>query len=197
MRKESKIIIVVIIAITIVVATIFLGRQMSSRGITALERRDIADGLASTWNSSAILVNVMGMGNKYSDGTCSEWGYSYSNNHPDINKSKGFFVTVYTNGSYVTGEVEHPPSPQSLHNWSVDSIESVSIAKSNPEISEFLSSYPNAKIERIVFIGEIIRSNGCLMNIQWSDPGFMDNPHSARIWIDATNGEVIDVEADD
>jgi len=194
MKRESKIIIVVTIVIIMIIASIIIGTKRSNKGITAMEGREIADNLANIWNSSAILVNVMGMGVQYSDGTCSEWGYSYSSNHLDVNQSKGFLITVYVNGSYITGEVEHPPSPLSLQNWSIDSIEAVSIAKSNSEVSEFLQSYPNAKIERIVFIGENIQSNGCLMNIQWSYNAWIDDPHDIRIWIDATNGDIIDVE---
>ncbi len=193
--SKTKIIIASAIIIIIVIASIGIYLMGGGAGgITAMEGREIADDLASTWNSSAILVNVMGMGSKHSDGTCSEWGYSYSSNYPDINISKGYLVTVYADSSYITGEVEHPPSPQSLQNWSVDSTEATSIAKSNSEVSEFLSNYPNAKIERIVFVGNNIRSNGCLMNIQWSYNAWIDEPHNIRVWIDATNGEIVDIE---
>ena len=152
--------------------------------ITAMEGKSEADNLAQKWNDSAVLVAVYGYGNS------GEWRYSYSSNHASINLSTGFDVFICANGTNVTEEREHPPSPYPISNWNIDSINAIKIAQSNSEIKEWLNKYDNAKLQSIILTAN---ESSSAWGIAWSDAGFMDDPHTIAIGIDARTGEVIDV----
>jgi len=152
--------------------------------ITAMEGKSEADNLAQKWNDSAVLVAVYGYGNS------GEWRYSYSSNHANINLSTGFDVFIYANGTNVTEERVHPPSPDPISNWNIDSDKAEEIARANPEIKDWLREYNNANLQSMVLTANQTTS---AWGIAWNDPGFMDDPHTSAIGIDATTGVVIDV----
>jgi len=184
---KTKYILVALVAAIIVVASIGLVLMTNeSQGITALEGNEIANSLAKEWNESAELVYVMGMGEKYSDGRCEKWGYTYTNNNPDMNLSKGFALTICANGSIYSGELEHPPSPSIINDWIIDSDTAVEIAMSDSSIRDFMRTYYSEYLEYFT-----LTAGG--WRIIWNDWGFMDDPHNIAVRIDATSGEITDV----
>lgn len=196
MQKKILILILVIILTIGSIFSYYFHINDKTDGINAMENIETVDELATQWNSTAKLYYIIGGGEIYEDGSCDFWFYEYVTQPPDVNDSVRLSIKVYSNGTIIQTEDNRPIIFNPLENWSIDSDSAVEIAKLNEEVSNYLSKYPGAKIDRIAFVGENTRTNGCLMNIEWTDPGFADDPHSARIWIDATNGEVIDVEAD-
>jgi hypothetical protein len=188
---KTKYILVALVVIVIVAASIgyYLIKDVGVEGITALEGKITADEIAKNWNSSAGLVYVMAMGEIYSDGRCEKWGYSYTNNNPNMNLSTGFAVTIYANGSVNSGEQE-PPSPSIINDWIIDSDKAYEIARTNPEIKNWLREYHNANLQSLVLTANQTTS---AWGIVWNDPGFMDDPHTSAIGIDASTGVVIDV----
>lgn len=151
LKRQPHLILILPVIIIIISALFYVVFFNEASGITALEERAVADNLAKEWNESAELVNVMGMGEIYSGGRCEKWGYSYTSNNPDINLSKGFAVTICANGTIYSGELR-PPSPSIINNWLIDSDEAMEIAKSNPEIKQFLNKYHSEHVERIVVV---------------------------------------------
>jgi len=189
--KNRKILAIIMIGIILsITISAILYSYNESKGISAAEGLNKANELAEQWNSSAVLVYVQAMGEIYRDGKCEKWGYSYSNNNSNINQSKGFVITVFADFTYVTGERESPPSPHPIIIWKIDSDDAIQIAKSNPEITQWLDKYNNANIQSMVLTAN---SNASGWGIAWNDPGFMDDPHTAVININAITGEVLDV----
>ena len=193
LKRQPHLFIIIPVIIIIISALFYVVFFNEASGITAMEGKEIADNLAIEWNESAELVHVMGMGQKYENGKCEKWGYSYSNNNTYI-FSKGFTVTVFENGSFYIGELERPPSILSIKNWSIDSDKVVDIAKSNPNIEQWLNTYRNDDPQSIFLIA--LTNDTVIWEIEWSNSGFMDDPKWAQIQIDATTGEVLFVDAD-
>jgi len=120
-----------------------------------------------------------------------DFGLSYAETFPMTNSTKGYDVIISYDGSYTTYERTYPPARDPLINWSIDSPKAVEIAKNNPTIHEYLSKYRGAIIESMAIGGNQTCS---AWTIEWTDQGFMDKPHNAKISIDANTGEVIYVE---
>ena len=158
--------------------------------ITALDAKKMADDRALELDKNLKVYYVVGIG-KYSEtGECEGWMFDYRS---DSNGSGRVVIKVWWNGSIESYEDDFSTVASFITNWTIDSTEAVEIAKSVEDVNTYLSTYGNAQIERIAIVGENNRTNGCMINIQWIDWGLWDDPHSIRIWIDATNGEVIDV----
>ena len=186
--SKTKIIIASVIVIILIIASIGIYLMNSgASGITAMEGREIADEVAIAHNNVSKLVYVHGIGEINSDGTAYKWRYTYAN------ESNSLEVIIDSNGGYQMNELENPPSNAQIINWTLDSDKIIEIAYSNSIISQYLAEYRQVDLQSIAFAA---RLNSSVCSIEWVDWGFMDDPHSARIWIDATNGEVIDVEAD-
>ena len=146
-----------------------------------------ANYLALEYSNTSKLVYIYSIGEIKEDGTAFKWRYTYAN------VSNGLEVIIDSNGDYQMNELESPPSTAQIVNCTLDSDEAIEIAYSNPTISNYLEKYPRADVVRIAFGARI---NNSVCSIEWTDSGFADDPHNARIWIDATTGEILDVEAD-
>jgi len=192
--KNIKIFLVIILS-SLTLASLFMIHNDSNeeRGISALDGLNVANERAREWNPDASLVYVTGMGKIYSNGKCDKWRYTYSDNAPDINISKGFEIVVFWNGSYEEREIDHPPATHEIDKWNIDSTKALEIAKSSGHIRTYLEKHDDAYIESIVLTAN---ESGCAWSISWMSWGFLDNPQTAVINIDATTGEVLYVEAD-
>ncbi len=192
-RKKVLIaILVVILVLSGALYYIHTGEKENEKGITAMEGAKIANKNAEIWNSRASLVYVTGMGEIYSYGKCDKWRYTYSDNNPDLNLSKGFEVIVFENGSSIEREIDHPPATHEIDSWKIDSTKALEIAKSSDNIRTYLEKHDDAYIESVVLTAN---ESGCAWSISWMSWGFWDDPQSAVINIDATTGEVLYVEA--
>ena len=191
--KKMKILLAIILS-SLCLASLFMIHNVSNedRGISALDGLNVANERAREWNPDASLVYVTGMG-IYSNGKCDKWRYTYSDNAPDINMSKGFEIIVFWNGAYEEREKDHPPATHEIDKWNIDSTKALEIAKSSRHMRTYLEKHDDAYIESIVLTAN---ESGCAWSISWMSGGFLDNPQTAVINIDATTGEVLYVDVD-
>ena len=186
-----------VVVIVVLAGWVVLVNKQS--GITAMEGRGTADGIAHQWNNSAKLYYVISNGKVYANGYCDAWQYSYITQPANVTETIRMEIVVYSDGSNTSFINDEPMIVSSINNWTYDSDDIVNNAKNNLEVKTYLSKYSDS-IERIAIVGSESYGekhvNGCLWNIQWSDPGLLDNPHSIRIWLDGSTGEVLSVEAD-
>jgi len=160
--------------------------------ISAKEGLQIAEEAAMEWNADSILVYVMKSSTMINEGTFSAWGYKYWNE--TSNECLG--VKAYGNGTVTTRETgyykENP-----IYNWNIDSDEAYEIAIENDEIQEYLSTFERAYIERFTLFGGEGDSDPT-WKIHWSySGGIFRDPKHAEIRINARNGEVVGVGADE
>ena len=166
--------------------------------ITAMEGKSIADTMAEEWHDDALLVAVGSMGSD-SNGNSSKWYYKYislSTNitEDNITKYERAYVYVMSNGTTTvkTAFVVRSAIGEPILNWTIDSDDTVKIAKENSKIRDFLSKYNNAHIGLNLRM-EDEYPNNAIWSIHWADQGWFDDPHNAHIVIDASTGEVVEV----
>ena len=196
--EESKTKVIIIISLAIIVILVVASIRMylitnESKGITAMEGKETADRIAKEWNESAVLYYIMGIGEIYDNGRCEGWRYEYINQPEDVNDSVRNYVIIFENGTTQTVDKPSPMNVNTFSNWNIDCEHAVEIAKANGEIKQWLAKYGGTQIQSITLSAD---ENNTGWGIVWSDTGFMDDPHSAGINIDAATGEVLYVEAD-
>ena len=187
MKKIHIITVVISIVVILIISATFFIFYDKDQEISAIEGKILADEIAQDWNSSVglVRVNLMTSIGGTDNGLAQAWGFSYNCNASSI----GFAVTIFSNGSYVCSEVE-PPTPYRINNWTIDSDEAFEIAKSNPEIKGWLDDHRNAVVQSMTLTaGPTSTSWG----IAWFDSGFIDDPHTAVIGLNATTGEITNV----
>ena len=201
MKKYTLTIIGITLLIVIFLCIYYLTFCNEHSVITAMEGRSISDKVAEEWHNDAVLVEVGQIGGGYDDdnGKDSHWYYKYislSTNITEKNITKYERLYVYVMSSGITKnetafhvrEVIGGP----IENWIIDSVQAVSIAKENPKIGEFLSKYKGAQLGLNLRMED--EYPNAIWSIGWSHQGFMDDPHNANIVIDATNGEILEVD---
>lgn len=192
-RKWLSVIIVGIIFLIILTGVLYYSfiQHENILGITSLEGKKIADEESQNWDKNAILVGVRST-KIDNNGYASEWRYSYIRPF-DANISANMLDIIVTSSkSYKLEEYFEYSKYYAIINWTRDSPEIVKISKSNPSIREFISDYPNSKIERIDLVGQNKSGLSNLWTIEWTYIGIPDIPHNAIIWIDDNSGTVID-----
>jgi len=193
MKRELKLLIATFLIILIFILSIVSFRLINdNNGLTAMEGKSIADNIAQDWNTSAELVTIHSIGGADNSGMCLEWRYTYANFNGSANASRALDVIVSQNGSWTINERARPPTPHRLTNWTYDSDQIVTLAKKESEIQQYLNKFPNAKIESMALSSGLNEQH--TWYILWSDPGFMDDPHSAVIKLDANTGAVLYVD---
>jgi hypothetical protein len=160
----------------------------NSRYISAMKDLEKANLIAKDWRQNATLIVVHSADEVTSEGLAKKWRYSYAEAFSIKNSTKGYDVILSSDDSYTTYERKYPPGKSPLFNWTIDSREAVKIAKKNSIINSYLSTYKNAIIESMALGAN---QTFCGWTIEWNDPGFMDDPHSAKISIDANTGMVL------
>ena len=196
MYDKKKILIFSIIAMLGLGSAIFIHiLNTNSKGITAMEGKSAADEIALRWNSSAIFVGMGNCGQIDEEGKCTCWIYQYQNKM-DGNGTYRLNIKIYYNRENKTEILwlNAPTSTARIKNWTIDSDEAYSIAMKNEKIKAYMDRYANAGVDIFSLTGS--QSGNPVWEIAWVDWGFMDDPHWAKIQIDATTGEVLYVEAD-
>lgn len=86
-----------------------------------------------------------------------------------------------------------------IENWIIDSDEAVEVGKSNQKIERYLNKYDRASIEGMrLYMRDEYSKNDWIWMIHWSySGGIFGDPVHAEIIINARNGEVIEVDADE
>ncbi len=197
-KTELYSVICIIVCSIIALSTIsyFLGTQDENVNLVpASEYINQANFIAKEWNNSSKCVVIIGAETD-NTGLATIWRYSFVTSYSNGSTSDGLDVIFYSKGNYSVNE-RSPPSQVPITNWTIDSNEAVDIALTNNSIAQYLLKYSKASINKISFIGDLNVTDGCIVSIEWTDQGFIDNPHNARIWIDATSGKVIQVECDE
>lgn len=193
-KKTSKNRLLVLILVVVLLFSLFISgciqidRPSNEVTFDPFELKNEADNIAYNWSESAKLVYVRTWDNVKEDGTATRWIFTYACISTD---NKSIEIIIGENMEYTKNELEGPPRNTELGNWKINSLDMVQIAKQNEQIEEYLSRNPQAIIERIAFVG---KNNGTwtLGNIQWRGSGL--TPPTARVWIDCTIGEVIEVD---
>jgi len=198
-QRKYVLILAIITLISVPISYILLTKSTNGTNttITAREGLALANGVAHEWNNDSVLVYVRDYGSFF-EGECTAWYYIYysPSSGRAINNWTTYsllFVDVYYDNTYKTEEIQSSAEPPIL-NWTVDSDEAYSIAMKNKEIRAFMDEYPGACVDIFSLHGR--EDGNPVWNIEWVDWGFMDDPHWAKIQIDATTGEVFYVEAD-
>ncbi len=180
--------------IILVITGAFIYFQDSAHeGITAMDAKNITYNSAKIWHPNAVVVH-MRSGYLYSSGRAPYWFVAYAK--PTIIGASTEFVEYKVDAEGTITGVWHSSGKyrgQSLEtNWTIDSDEAYEIAISNYKIKKFLRKYDDAFVSSATLGGT---SNRSVWVISWRSWGIFDNPHSARIEIDASTGEVLHVDA--
>ena len=189
--SKSKLIIVSVIVIILVIASIgiyLIGGGAS--GITAREAIIIADEAALDWNDNATLLNCRKAGPGRS-GVFDGWFCKYVDTVEIIDSTECIEIMIYKNGSSIVRENASYGPYLPLGNWNLDSDEVYDIAIKRNEIKDFLNHYP--MIDSF-YLGNYTGTP--IWVIEWAYNAFIDDPHWAKIEIDANTGEVLYVDAD-
>ena len=181
-----------VIAFLIILSVLFtLNIRNNSNGITAMEGLVIAENRVSEEYEGVLLVAARSFASVDSSGHCDKWLYYYRN----ANQTLEVQCIVSKNGSIELIEDFLPgPYLSPLTNWTIDSDKSVELAVNDSSIKAYLNQYNNARIESIYFTAGMENNTTTFCWIEWSDSGFMDDPHSAVIKLDANTGEVLYVD---
>ena len=190
---------VILIFIVILIALLFSNSNdfTGNKGITAKEAESICSPYATNWTENATLVEIR-TSSVSNQGEADVWYLVYAVPSEIGNKTDAVEFKVFSDRNVL--KIERSPLPywgKSLEeNWTLDSDKLISIATSNERMKEWLSRYHDAEIEDFGMGINLGYSRNPICVISWISWGFLDDPHSARIIIDANTGEVLDFEAD-
>jgi len=192
-EKRFEIIVTLIVIVTIVIVilmgTYVLMKQIFPQKISAKEGEGLAHKIASEWHTNITLVFVQDVAQVDKDGRSEWWMYKYlwlDDGSSCIEVSVSATREVKTR---FTKYYREPP----IINWTIDSTDAMNIAKHNSHIRAFLSEYRDAIIESM-FLAHSHIDNKSIWSIYFHSSGMFDNPHNARIIIDAHTGEILEVE---
>jgi hypothetical protein len=168
--------------------------------ITAFEGYEITYKKSKEWHNDSMLMSIGSMGKHDENGKASKWYYEYYSPFTSIeenNVTKYEIIFIFINYKFelsnITDYLVIDEIGEPIINWSIDSDQAVAIAKRDNKIKSFLSKYENSEIGLNLRM-EKKYSNNPIWSIGWSDQGWMDNPHNARIIIDAKYGNILKVE---
>ena len=82
-----------------------------------------------------------------------------------------------------------------ISNWTVDSPDAFSIAKSNSLVNKFLYKYPNAEMDEFQLFVDSNVHNKVVWYIHWISWD-ESHPYDAHVFIDANTGEILEINAD-
>ena len=198
MYKEKKLIIVigVIIFVLIIIFTTYTLWYLSkctSNLLTEKDMLDAANDIAKNWSSTACLAAISVDG--YVE--CGEYHvtwirYVYVDNKTLQDEYPRAIAVIYEEGNFKT-QIWPLGDDRPLGTWNITCTEAFGIAKNNKEVKKFLKAFPKHNVEVFKLSNA---SSIPIWRIEMVDWGFMDDPHWAKIRIDATTGEVLYVEAD-
>jgi len=186
---------VILIFIVILIALLFSNSNdfTGNKGITAKEAESICSPYATNWTENATLVEIR-TSSVSNQGEADVWYLVYAVPSEIGNKTDAVEFKVFSDRNVL--KIERSPLPywgKSLEeNWTLDSDKLISIATSNERMKEWLSRYHDAEIEDFGMGINLGYSRNPICVISWISWGFLDDPHSARIIIDANTGEVLD-----
>ena len=192
MEESKNRIVVISLAIIVIIVVASLGYYLvyqKNSGITAMEGREVADEIAIDWNENAILINVRAI-NMCDDGTSESWVYYYSPTLNIVGNTNCLSVWVFSNSSTRLRYDAEPGDGRPINNWDIDSDEAYEIALSNYEVNLFMLKNPKFDTFQLGHSP----SGNFIWYLGWSDNGFLDNPSSIYVQIDATTGQVLSVE---
>ena len=194
-RNRLLVAVTICIALCLILAGVVIV-YWNSRGMTAFEGKEYADETILSICRDGALVSVKGRGIA-NDGRCTQWVFEYLS--PSNNKT--YEISVYDNGTVVSTSRDIADGRLSVEitDWTLDSTDAFDLAKKDIIFSRFRS-------ENVETIGEIylryldIEISGYYINQTtwffslWSGALF-DDPKSAEIYVDASNGEIVYVNA--
>jgi len=204
MKERNRVLIISLAMVSIIVMALFIvllqASHISNDNIveTAPEKEyfSLADGIAKNWSHKYHVINVR-VSIEKSTKNEPDVIYTYTNTSVGEIPVYCLEISIYEGGRYDTREYRwYSPNGEDkpLGNWSVDSKEAYEIMINNDKIKAFMDAYPNSKIDGGLMLSNV--SGTPTWYIEMVDWGFMDDPHWAKIQIDATTGEVLYVEAD-
>ncbi len=204
MKERNRVTIISLAMVSIIVLALFIvlsyGSYTSNDDIVDVapekEHLSLSEKIAKNWSEQSHLVNVA-VSIQKSPQNEPYVIYTYTNTTVGDIPVYCLEISVYDAERYDTREyMWHSPNGEDkpIGNWSIDSKEAYEIAINNDKIKAFMGRYPNAEID-----GGLMLSNASgtpTWYIKMVDWGFLDNPHTAEIQIDATTGNVLYVNAD-
>ena len=184
---DRKIIIAIVLTVTLVVAAgayLVMREGEEPVGITAMEGVNKASEYINNTYGNGTLIHVQSMA-FIEDGYSVGWSYNYLIFNNDTNEFQIIDVNVFNNGTitpfYYSG---NGSSYGVIKDWSIDSNEAYQISMNIAEIQDF-------KLYIMVLTGGI----DCpTWHIYYIHTEIMDNPRGADITINATSGEILNIE---
>jgi hypothetical protein len=195
--KQPHLILIISTVVIIISALTFVVffNNSSVEGITAMRAKEIADEYAKTWNSSAVAQELRSRSSN-EHGFADNWIVSYAIQVNAGENSSLIEFSVYSNNTVI----EIPRSEQFYTgynletNWTIDSDYACQIADTCPDLKQWQSTYSDYYLESIGFGRNSYYSDFPICSISWGSSGFLDNPHSCRVIINAENSEIIEFE---
>ena len=192
-KRKNMLLSILVVFVVVVSALMYYQTEHGEdkNGITAMEAKAIADDVSLNWSKDATLVYVHGTRESQDNGKYMAWGFTYARS---VNSNISIGIHVFSNGSTYEEIRTRYSFQYAIYNWTVDSDKAYSIALKNENIKAFLGKYPDAEVESFS-LSSSGNSSHPVWKIEWVDWGFWDDPHWAKIQIDATSGEVLYAEA--
>ena len=199
-HKKQLIAGTMIVVMLLVALLVFQALPSKEEGISAMEGEKIADNVAKNWHNDSVFV-YLGSMNSDKDGFAEKWYYVYyspSTKVVENNTTRYEMAYIYIDSQHSTkidatfavdSEIGVP-----IKNWTLDSTDAAKIAKNNPTIKLYLDKHGNADTGYTLQITEKY-PNQAVWYITYVDMGFFDDPHNAEIYIDASTGNILFVEA--
>ncbi|MDO9537855.1 MAG: hypothetical protein Q7J68_06015 [Thermoplasmata archaeon] len=202
MTKKMVIILLLMLVIATAITASLMVRLQNNDSLLkmdAIEGKTKADELANIWHDDAIFLGIGLNGEIDSDGKATSWIYSYfspSTESLSNNLSMYEVLNAYisSDNDYDTVIKHSVLHTEPVLNVSINSCDTMSIAKNTQEINAFLSRYSDAKVDHFYLRVDDNYSQNAIWDIRWLSPGGLDDPHNAYIVIDASTGEVLEVE---
>lgn len=154
-------------------------------GITAFERKEMADSIANEINSTAVLYSIRAVGEINNFGESTKWRYCYGN-YSSGNYTSGFIINIDIDNNTDIERFGKPISDNFINNYSINSSMAFEMAKENSEIEQWLNKYYRAELKTFVVTAG---NESPTWSLLWEDPG--REPHSAWIKINGNSGEVL------
>ncbi|MHA2277230.1 MAG: hypothetical protein ACXAC2_15760 [Candidatus Kariarchaeaceae archaeon] len=189
-----SIVLIVIIILSIIISIDNLKNDDEEKGITAMEGKEIAENIAREWNRDAVLVYMRDASEMINNGHYLKWRYKYWNNKT-YNDTSCIEIEIYSEKTVIIDYTKlYEQNERPISNWKIDSNRAYDIAVDDAKIKEWLSEYDDEKVDGFSLYGSYDNTTNPCWVIHWYSPGFMDDPHNAHIVIDATNGNILEVD---
>ncbi len=194
-KRNAVILAIVLAVISLIFICQYTANIENKNTITAMNAFATSEFVAKNHSRDSVLCYVTKVGDVYPDGSASGWRFYYIS-HTNGSLYLGFDVTVCSKENTRIYEYGEGNSTEiSIEGWTIDSDEAYSIAMKNEKIKAFMNKYDDAGVDSFYLSMPSENSTHPVWTIAWVDWGFIDDPHWAKIQIDATTGEVLYVEA--